>query len=466
LSKIKNIWVKLSRIGLKEEEGILEFREVILLNKVLIVSPVILFIFMPIEIILNGFAVVPLELAFLGVLLFPLLLQKYRLFWAARLYILIASHGFMTVAGILVGKGINNHVAMIPVMLFGIILFKKTRDKLFVFCLSASFYFTLLYFQKHATPVVEINDENRANFSVVFYMLSLFLTFLLGYYFLNINKEYEKIIMAQKDHLIEKNKEITDSINYAKRIQQAKLPDKNEISAFLKESFILFKPKDIVSGDFYFFHKKENFCFIAAADCTGHGVPGALMSMVASEQLNDAVRQHSAVEEILAMVNKGIKISLRQTGSADSTRDGMDIALCKIDLPTRRVSYSAANRPLWFIKKGQTTVEEIKATKKAIGGFTDEEQQFETHQLQFEQGDTIYIFTDGYADQFSGNDVGRNGSSFGQGKKLTTKKFRELLLANQKLSMKEQETVLNKFMDDWKGTSEQVDDILVIGIRF
>jgi serine phosphatase RsbU (regulator of sigma subunit) len=455
MTKLKDIWTKLSRLGLREDEGILGFREVILLNKVLIISPVILFIFMPIEIILNGFAVVPLELVFLAILLSPLLLQKLRYFWAARLYIFVMSNGFIATAGTLVGKGINNHVAMIPIMLFGMILFKKTRDKLIVFCLSSAFYFALIYFQDIVEPVVEITNENRENFTHVFYMLSLLITFLLGYYFLNINKEYEKIVLEQKDHLAEKNKEITDSINYAKRIQQAKLPDKNEIKDSLKESFILFKPKDIVSGDFYFFHRKADVCFIAAADCTGHGVPGALMSMVASEQLNDAVRQSSGVSEILNLVNKGMKLSLRQTASADSTRDGMDIILCKIDPSARAISYAAANRPLWIIRNGQTSVEEIKATKKAIGGFTEDEQQFEIHQLQLMKGDTIYLFTDGYADQFSGTDS----------KKLTTKKFRELLLSYQNLAMPEQEKSLNTFIDNWKGNSEQVDDILIIGIR-
>jgi serine phosphatase RsbU (regulator of sigma subunit) len=278
----------------------------------------------------------------------------------------------------------------------------------------------------------------------------------LGFYFLNINKEYEELINEQRDHLAEKNKEITDSINYAKRIQQAKLPEVSEITSHLPHSFILFKPKDIVSGDFYFFRKKANECYIAAADCTGHGVPGALMSMVASEQLNDALRQSDKVSEILSLVNKGIKSSLRQTVSADSTRDGMDIVLCCVDYHRKLVKYSAANRPLWIIRKGQDHVEEIKATKKAIGGLTDDHQNFEEHELQFQSGDTIYLFTDGYADQFSGKD----------GKKLMTKKFKEILLSQRAAEMPSQHKWLDGFIEEWKGGAEQIDDILVIGIRF
>jgi serine phosphatase RsbU (regulator of sigma subunit) len=456
MDSVKRIWTKLSRFGLHDHEGILGFREVILLNKVLVITPVLVILLLPIEIIINGFEVVPLELIFLGILLVPLIMHKYRLFWLARLYCLIVSNLFIVVAGSLVGKGINNHIAMIPIMLFGIILFKKTRDKIIVFLLSLLFYVLLLYLHEVVVPVYTVPEENRKSFSIIFYILSLLLTFILGFYFLNINKEYEELINQQRDHLAEKNKEITDSINYAKRIQQAKLPDVTSITQFLPQSFILFKPKDIVSGDFYFFRKKANTCYIAAADCTGHGVPGALMSMVASEQLDDALRQSDKVSEILSLANKGIKSSLRQTESADSTRDGMDIVLCCIDYTKRLVKYSAANRPLWIIRHGQKQVEEIKATKKAIGGLTDDHQQFEEHELQFQSGDTIYLFTDGYADQFSGK----------EGKKLMTKKFKEILLSQSASDMPAQQRWLDQFIEDWKGGAEQIDDILVIGIRF
>jgi serine phosphatase RsbU (regulator of sigma subunit)/Tfp pilus assembly protein PilF len=262
-------------------------------------------------------------------------------------------------------------------------------------------------------------------------------------------------VEKQKELVEEKNKEITDSINYARRIQQAKLPKKVEIYSALPESFILFKPKDIVSGDFYFFHKNESSVFIASADCTGHGVPGAFMSMIGSEKLSDAVSQSLDTSEILKLLNKGVKASLHQSDSDESTRDGMDIALCCIDKEKRHVKYAGANRPIWIIRKGDLEVDETKATKKAIGGFTDDKQHFDTHELKLLQGDTFYIFTDGYADQFGGEN----------GKKLMTKKFKEILLDIQEKTMQEQEKYLDAFIDNWRGNKEQIDDILVIGVR-
>ena len=267
--------------------------------------------------------------------------------------------------------------------------------------------------------------------------------------------EQKKVVEEKSEKLGEALKDITDSINYALRIQQAILPDKKEVSLSLPQSFILFKPKDIVSGDFYFFHKNNESVFIAAVDCTGHGVPGAFMSMVGSERLTDAVQQSNNTSEILSLLNKGVKTSLKQSSKDESTRDGMDIAICSVDTKNRIVKYAGANRPVWIIRNGQTAVEEIKATKVAIGGLTNDAQHFDTHEIKLQQGDTFYICTDGYADQFSGKD----------GKKLMTRKLKEILVGIQNKSMQEQEQYLDNFVEDWKAGTEQVDDILVIGIR-
>jgi serine phosphatase RsbU (regulator of sigma subunit) len=269
--------------------------------------------------------------------------------------------------------------------------------------------------------------------------------------------EIQKALVEEKNKIVEeKNKDITDSITYAKRIQHAKLPKKEDIYASFPQCFVLFKPKDIVSGDFYFFHKNNNqSIFIAAADCTGHGVPGAFMSLIGSEKLEEAVSLSANPSEILKQLNKGIKTSLRQSDSNESTRDGMDIAFCSVDNDNRIVKYAGANRPLWLIRKGQAEVEETKATKQAIGGLTEDEHHFDTHELQLQQGDTFYICTDGYADQFSGQN----------GKKLMTKKFKEILIEIQHKTMQEQELHLDNFIENWKTGTEQVDDILVIGIR-
>lgn len=284
---------------------------------------------------------------------------------------------------------------------------------------------------------------------------------------LKLTRKQKKIIELQKAKvemqkriIEEKNTDITDSINYAKGIQQAMLPEKTKIFDTLPLSFIFFKPKDIVSGDFYFFHNSlagaaEKLVFIAAADCTGHGVPGALMSMIGSEKLDEAVSESADTSDILRRLNIGIKTSLKQSGKDGATRDGMDIALCAINKISRTIKYSGANRPLWVIRKGQSTIEEIAATKKAIGGFTEDNQHFDTHEINLSEGDTFYIFSDGYADCFSGK----------TGKKLMTKKFKEILLRIQSMGMDEQGRYLEGFIEEWKTGTEQVDDILVIGVR-
>jgi serine phosphatase RsbU (regulator of sigma subunit) len=255
--------------------------------------------------------------------------------------------------------------------------------------------------------------------------------------------------------LREKTKEITDSINYARRIQQAILPDLNEIEKSFVHGFVLFKPKDIVSGDFYWFAKKEGKLFIACADCTGHGVPGGFMSMIGMEKLNEALAQSTDVSVILRLVNQNIRKAMRQSDNLEATRDGMDIALCALDRGSNRLEFAGANRPLWIIRKDNLlVVEEFKPDKAALGGLTDDKREFTKQTFELEAGDKFYLFSDGYADQFGKTD-----------KKLMTRQFRSVLLAAQHESMTDQGKHLDVFLEDWRGRMEQTDDILVIGIE-
>jgi serine phosphatase RsbU (regulator of sigma subunit) len=274
----------------------------------------------------------------------------------------------------------------------------------------------------------------------------------------------QKNEIEEKSKLIEqKNIETEQSIQYAKRIQHAILPPKEEISQYLNDYFILYKSKDIVSGDFYFFSDKNaqgGKVYIAAVDCTGHGVPGAFMSMIGHEKLKDAVELETEPCNILTELNKGVKLALRQSTESNSTRDGMDLSL--VAIPTKfsdngciTISYAGANRPLWIIRKDANTLEEIKATKTAIGGLTDDNQEFQQHEIKLNKGDTIYLTSDGYADQFGGPKM----------KKLMTGNFKEMLLGIQNMSIDKQHDYLNTFITDWRNDIEQVDDILVIGIK-
>lgn len=267
-----------------------------------------------------------------------------------------------------------------------------------------------------------------------------------------------------------KNQEITDSINYAKKIQEAILPTEDEFKTAFPDSFILFKPKDIVSGDFYWIstNPKEfpsidkeqgnnswrvKNPLVAAVDCTGHGVPGSLMSMMGNSLLNKIVDTHkiSNPNEILNLLRTEIINSLKQHGENEN-KDGMDIALCTVY--DDRIEYAGANNPIYVIRKNGS-LEEIKADKMPVGYSGVELKPYTNHSVKMEQGDSFYIFTDGYADQFGGKD----------NKKFKYKQFKDLLVTINSKSMRSQKEILNETIENWKGTNEQTDDILVIGIR-
>lgn len=278
-----------------------------------------------------------------------------------------------------------------------------------------------------------------------------------------IARKNEELELSNIQILHQKN-EITDSITYAKRIQEAILPLKKEISNYLPKSFVLFKPKDIVSGDFYWFYPRENYYLIACADCTGHGVPGAFMSMICTDKLNHAVHEQHIINPggLLSEVNRGIKKSLKQEAQGEiQTKDGMDAALCGYDAVNNVLVYSGANRPLWLVRKGEIT--EYKPTKTAVGGFTPEDQVFEENIIEIQSGDRIYMSSDGYADQFGGD----------RGKKMMVKNFKEKILTIQDQPMQKQAELLDQYFESWKNHTdenglmfEQVDDVCVIGVEF
>lgn len=257
--------------------------------------------------------------------------------------------------------------------------------------------------------------------------------------------------------LAEKNKGITDSIRYAKRIQEAILPPEKTVSRLLPNSFVLSKPKDIVSGDFYFIDEKGDEIIVAAVDCTGHGVPGAFMSIVGHNILNQALSQSKLITPSLLLdkLNKGVSETLKQTSYETKLRDGMDIALCTINFRTLELQFAGAYNPL-FIVRGNELIER-KGNIISIGSYTKTQQQqlYTNHVIQLQKDDTIYIFSDGYADQFGGS----------EGKKFKINKFKTMLLSFNGVSMEQQKNILEKSIEEWRGSLQQVDDILVIGIK-
>jgi len=263
-------------------------------------------------------------------------------------------------------------------------------------------------------------------------------------------------IEAQRDHIFKQNEDITQSIEYAKRIQTAVMPKKNEIDAILPEHFVLFKPRDIVSGDFYWMGKKSNKIIVAAADCTGHGVPGAFMSMLGISFLNEIVNGDNETKPslILNRLRYLIKSTLSQTGKEGESKDGMDIALCVIDLESKSLEYAGAYNPLYLIRNGELI--ETKADKMPVGIHLAEKDSFTNSFLSFEKGDCIYLFSDGYVSQFGGE----------YGRKYMAKPFKKMLAIISEKPMETQCEMLEQEFEEWRGFNPQVDDILVIGIRF
>lgn len=262
-------------------------------------------------------------------------------------------------------------------------------------------------------------------------------------------------IEEQRDEISRQKQEITDSIQYAEHIQSALLPKDYTISDYLDEYFILFKPRDIVSGDFYWIDKVDGKVIVIAADCTGHGVPGAFMSMLGVSILNQVTASKGKVSSgfILDSLREKIISTLSHTRKDEEARDGMDIAMCIVDFSEMRLQYSGAYNPLILIREGETEV--YKPDKMPVGATPGELRPFTTVDIEIRSGDCLYMFSDGYADQFGGPD----------GKKFKVAPFRKLLAEYSHRPMSEQKEVLNSTIEEWMKNEEQIDDILVIGLR-
>jgi serine phosphatase RsbU (regulator of sigma subunit)/Tfp pilus assembly protein PilF len=308
-------------------------------------------------------------------------------------------------------------------------------------------------------------SKHQARLLLIFILGFVVVLVLAGFIFRGYNqKKKANIEISRQKHIIEeKNKEVHDSITYAKRIQNAILPPEKLIHEMLPQSFVLYKPKDIISGDFYFMEKiniaKEaggsgsQQILFAAADCTGHGVPGAMVSVVGSTALHRALAEFGLMQPASILDKLTELVEETFSKSENEVKDGMDISLCALD-STKKLQWSGAHNPLWIVDAKTKTLHEIKADKQPIGKF-DTRKPFTNHEMQLNTADCIYIFTDGFADQFGGP----------LGKKFKYKQLQELLLGIHTLDMETQKSKLESAFTAWKGKLEQVDDVLIIGVR-
>ena len=266
----------------------------------------------------------------------------------------------------------------------------------------------------------------------------------------------EKSVVESQNKIIRaKNKDIQDSINYAQKIQDAILPDVNELKKILTDIFILYQPREVVSGDFYWYTVVDDSIIIAAADCTGHGVPGALMSMIGNALLREIVLLNGihVPHEILYALDEGIINTLNQGGAEKERKDGMAISICKIIPQKQLISFASSQQSLIHI--GSNGAIEMKGEFFSIGDYEVTDKKFETHNFYYQKEDMIYLFSDGYLDQFGGND----------NRKYMKKRFVDLLSQVKHLEAVFQKAALEKNMAEWKGEKNQTDDIMVIGIR-
>ncbi len=312
---------------------------------------------------------------------------------------------------------------------------------------------------KNEIVINQLNElswkQKESNYLILGGVL-LILGILLVAYFLVKYKKVNKLIFAQKNKvehqksIIEiKNRDITDSIKYAERIQKTMLPADGLIEQSLKESFVLYKPKDIVAGDFYWLEKKNDAVLFAVADCTGHGVPGAIVSVVCNNALNRSVRQYGLTkpDDIL---NKTRDIVVDAFSQNEDVRDGMDAALCSIK--DNKLYYAGANNPLWLFRSGELEI--FQSDRQPVGRY-EHEKPFSSQEIDLIKGDTVYIFSDGYADQFGGL----------KNKKFKSTQLKRLLLSIQDKNLDQQKEILSKEFDKWRGNYEQMDDVCIMGVR-
>ena len=307
----------------------------------------------------------------------------------------------------------------------------------------------------------EAEAANLRNQIILYFVLAIVAVILFFVYMvvksLRLVREQKAKVDEAYDELEEKNKEILDSITYAKRIQSAILPPSKLVKSYLNNSFILYKPKDIVAGDFYWMEPTKDAVLFAAADCTGHGVPGAMVSVICNNGLNRSVREHGLKEpgEILDKTREIVISEFEK--SEEEVKDGMDIALCSLSAKsesTQILKYAGANNPLWVIRNGSDKIEEIKADKQPIGQYA-KPLPYTTHEVQLNTGDSFYIFSDGFADQFGGD----------KGKKFKAANFKKLILSIQKEPIEHQKTLIDEAFENWMGELEQLDDVCIIGVK-
>lgn len=374
-------------------------------------------------------------------------LLKLAMFW--RYFVVLAD---VTYAALEM-PGAGFEYFLIPLGLIPFILSNHTTTQLSLLGTAIVFFFLRLYVSEHHyMPHDTISRSvTNATYTVVLTMVFI-LCAVFVIKFKSASTKYEAIIEHQLHAIQEQKRDVLDSIIYAKRIQGATLPHPEEFHRTISDHFVLYKPKDIISGDFYWLEEHKNKIFVAVADCTGHGVPGAIMSVMCTNSLTRTVKELNITTPSLILDKVNELLASQFKIKQNEITDGMDINLCCIDFDKGTLEYSGAFNPLYKISGGE--LQEIKADKQPIGK-TDNRKPFTNHNIKLQKGDCYYLFSDGLSDQFGGP----------RGKKFTYKQFQEVLVKNSTQNMAQQKVVLEEVFEAWKQNKDQVDDVCVMGFR-
>ncbi len=478
---LKKYWHRLSQLGVNPKMEIEMQKKIILSNQISVIFFILFFILN----ITIHFLYVPQpiwsHLSTFTILVMPIL-NKYGYHRLTSILVNILTPAITLTASTLSKIPLSQvpiygyifpKILLISYITIPFVLIGK-RNKILLFLMVVmhlGFIYGFDYFHKLFGVAFETVDiDNSVYSSTDIFIIFPILIIVLGFIFLtNINEKYEDKVFQLVKELEQKNRNITDSIVYAKKIQTSFLSSSDILFNIFPKSFIFYQPKDIVSGDFYWFSQINDKIMVVAADCTGHGVPGAFMSLLGISFLNDIIGKQKMTQTdiILNELREHIKISLKQTGKHNESKDGMDISLLCIDLISKELSYSGAYNPAWIFRSKKDTKKdaiensvkhseliELDADHMPIGVFI-KEKPFAIHHFQLEANDTIYIFTDGFHSQFGSLDD----------TKFKRRRLKETLMQIQQHPIEFQKDKLEQIFNDWKGTFEQTDDVLVIGIK-
>lgn len=491
-----NLFNRLSNLGINQSTSLMEATRIRLLNKISIFGILIIINYTFLFPLFDFFE--PLPFLILSVFLFssPILFNSAKKYETARYSFLVSTNLIIFIFCFVFGEYFWTQLMYLNCSLTGVLFFNKKWKSLLGFLLSLSFYVFTYYIFETQKPFIEVEELPLSSdifrgitmitVTVLFYLSIIhFKTEHYNYEeIINVNNDQlastnealkqqaeeiktqsDKIFLQNKDlnyafsKLNHQNKELTDSLKYASKIQRSILGNSNDSNDIIDEytdGFIIYKPKDIVSGDFYWFEEIDYYKIMIVADCTGHGVPGAFMTIMGNDFLNDIVIEQQTIipHKILELMNENVMKSLGSTRGSETQNDGMDMSILIINNETQEIWFAGANMPLYYVQNGEEKV--IKGSPYPIGSSQyNNTKVYESHVIPYEFGSKFYLFSDGYQDQFGGP---RN-------KKFMTKKFRELIFKTSNMTMNDQKEYMTEAFINWKKFEEQTDDILVLGIE-